>query len=109
MLGTEPPPLGSSAAVLQASASAAPPLSALLPDGRIVLNLADAEQLDKLPGVGRKKAEAIVALRTKLGRFRKLEELARVRGIKRRFIERIRPLVVLDAPTTPPQSAASPP
>ena len=91
------------------SPTSAPP-SALLPDGRLVLNLADVEQLDRLPGVGRKKAEAIVALRAKLGgRFRKLEELARVRGIKRRFIERIRPLVVLDAPSTSEQSASSPP
>ncbi len=93
-----------------ASTPPSPPPSALLPDGRLVLNLADVEQLDRLPGVGRKKAEAIIALRAKLGgRFRKLEELARVRGIKRRFIERIRPLVVLDAPSASVQSASSPP
>jgi competence protein ComEA len=82
-----------------ARAGSAPSESArgLLPDGRIALNVATADDLDRLPGIGRKKAEAIVALRERLGgRFRRIEDLARVRGIKRKQLERLRPLVVLD-------------
>ena len=70
-----------------------------LPDGRVVLNEASAEQIDKLPGIGLKKAHSIVELRTKLGgRFKRLEDLTRVKGIKRKAIEKLRPHVVLDAP-----------
>ncbi|MBK6519322.1 MAG: helix-hairpin-helix domain-containing protein [Polyangiaceae bacterium] len=73
--------------------------SAKTPDGRLVLNLATLEEIDALPGIGPSKARAIVDLRAKLGgRFKKLEELMRVRGIKRKLLERIRPLVVLDPP-----------
>jgi competence protein ComEA len=68
-------------------------------DGKVILNLATVADLEKLPGVGKKKAAAILALRDKLGgRFKSLGELARVRGIKRKFIERIKDKVVLDAP-----------
>jgi competence protein ComEA len=71
---------------------------ARLPDGRVVLNLASETELVELPGIGPKRAQAIVALRTKLGRFRRLEDLLRVRGIGPKAIARLRPLVVLDSP-----------
>jgi len=68
-------------------------------DGKVILNLAAEADLAGLPGVGPKKAKAIIELRAKLGgRFKRLEELMRVRGIKRKFLERIKPHVVLDAP-----------
>jgi competence protein ComEA len=67
-------------------------------DGRTVLNLASEQDLESLPSIGPKRAQAIVALRAELGRFRKLEDLLRVRGIGRRLLERLRPLVVLDPP-----------
>jgi competence protein ComEA len=68
------------------------------------LNTATEADLQKLPGVGPKKAKAILALREKLGgKFKRLEDLMRVRGLKRRALERIRPLVVLDAETEPPK------
>lgn len=93
-----------SSAPASASASSAPaPSSAFLPDGRLVLNEASAVEIDKLPGIGLKKAEAIVALRTKLGgKFRRLEDLMRVRGIKRKALERLRPHLVLDRPAVSP-------
>jgi competence protein ComEA len=64
---------------------------------RVILNVAGEEELIKLPGVGPKMARAILALRDKVGRFKRVEELYRVRGIKRRFLERVRPHLVLDA------------
>lgn len=81
------------------SAMPAPTSTAFAPDGRLVLNLATAVDLDRLPGIGTKKAEAIVSLREKLGgRFKRFEELLRVRGIKRKQLDRLRALLVLDLP-----------
>jgi competence protein ComEA len=39
---------------------------------------------------------AIVELRTKLGRFRQLEDLLRVKGIGRATLKKLRPLVKLE-------------
>lgn len=78
------------------SQASAPP--GVLADGRIVLNAASADELTKLPGVGQKRAEAIVALRTKLKRFRQATDLLRVKGIGPRGLKRMLPHLVLDAP-----------
>jgi competence protein ComEA len=67
-------------------------------EGKVILNLASAEELTKLPGVGMKRAEAIVALRTKLKRFRQVTDLLRVKGIGPRGLKRMLPHLVLDAP-----------
>jgi len=67
-------------------------------DGRVVLNVASASELRTLPGVGPARAAAIVALRERLGRYRRVEELLRVRGIGPRSLQKLRPLVVLNAP-----------
>lgn len=45
------------------------------------LNAATADELESLPGVGQALAARIVAERTARGRFRSLEDLARVPGI----------------------------
>ncbi|HNZ24038.1 MAG TPA: helix-hairpin-helix domain-containing protein [Polyangiaceae bacterium] len=70
----------------------------VLPDGRIVLNAASAEELCKLPGIGPARAAKIVELRGKLGGFRSVRQLLRVKGIGPRMLKRLTPLVVLDAP-----------
>jgi competence protein ComEA len=62
------------------------------------LNEASAAELTQLPGVGQKRAEAIVALRTRLKRFRQLTDLLRVKGIGPRGLKRMLPHLVLDAP-----------
>ena len=49
--------------------------------GLINLNTATAEQLDTLPGVGPVTAQAIIAWRTKHGRFSRVAELQEVDGI----------------------------
>lgn len=72
---------------------------------KVVLNTATAAELCTLPGVGPKRAEQILALRDKLGgRFRRIEDLRRVRGIGRKALERLKPLVVLDPPEPPPEA-----
>jgi len=82
----------------------APP-SAITADGKIVLNLAGADELRRLPGVGPRRAEAILALRAKLRRFRRVSELLRIRGIGPRSLKKIAPRVVLDPPPENPADA----
>ena len=67
------------------------------PDAPVFLNDADEDELRRLPGVGPKRATAIVAQRRRVGRFRRIEELLRVKGIGRATLRRWRPLVRLDA------------
>jgi competence protein ComEA len=74
------------------------PCPARTEDGRIILNLATSVDLQKLPGVGPKRAEAILALRTRLKRFRRSTDLLRVRGIGPKLLARLQPSFVLDPP-----------
>jgi competence protein ComEA len=67
-------------------------------DGKVILNLASAEDLRHLPGVGPKRADAILALRVRLGRFKQVSDLLRVKGIGVRGLKKLTPHVVLDAP-----------
>jgi competence protein ComEA len=69
---------------------------AITPDGKIILNLANEVELRKLPGIGRSRAQSILEQRERMGRFRRLEDLLRVKGIGRRRLEALRSKVVLD-------------
>jgi competence protein ComEA len=69
----------------------------ITPDGKVILNVASAEELTKLPGVGMKRAQAIVTLRAKLKRFKSATELLRVKGIGPRGLQRMLPHLVLDS------------
>lgn len=74
------------------------PSPALTPDGKVVLNRAGTDELRRIPGVGPKRAQAIVDLRTKLGgRFKRLTDLLRVKGIGPRSLKKMEAHVVLDA------------
>lgn len=59
-----------------------------LPDA-IDLNLATVEDLDGLPGIGKKRARAIVAFRDSAGPFRQLEDLKRVPGVTAALLRRL--------------------
>jgi competence protein ComEA len=73
------------------------PNAGLTADGKVILNLAGPDQLRKLPGVGEKRAHAIVALRTKLGgRFKRVTDLLRVKGIGPKGLKKMEPHLVLD-------------
>ncbi|HYQ45719.1 MAG TPA: helix-hairpin-helix domain-containing protein [Polyangiaceae bacterium] len=67
-------------------------------DGKVILNTANVEDLRHLPGVGSKRAESILALRARLGRFKQVNDLLRVKGIGVRGLKKIMPHVVLDTP-----------
>jgi competence protein ComEA len=63
---------------------------------RVILNQASALELQRLPGVGPKRAEAIIQLRSRLGRFRRPNDLLRIKGIGPRTLQRMLPELVLD-------------
>src|SRR5436190_19420141 len=57
------------------------------------INTASADDLERLPHIGRKTAEAIVEFRTENGPFRRVEHLMLIRGVsQKRFLE-LRPLL----------------
>jgi competence protein ComEA len=92
-----PPSSPDPAATESASAPAAnAPRGPASSDDPVTLNTATFEDLRRLPGVGAKRASAILALRTHLGRFRAVEDLLKVKGIGRAMLKRLRPLVRLD-------------
>jgi competence protein ComEA len=100
---------GPAAVVEDAGAAAASSTAGALsraratPEDPVVLNQAALEDLRRLPGVGPKRAQAILALRQRMGRFRQLEDLLKVKGIGRSTLRKLRPLVRLD----PTSGAAS--
>jgi competence protein ComEA len=65
------------------------------PSKPLNLNVATADQLAQLPGIGPKTAEAIVKFRKASGPFRRVEDLLAIRGISRRKLGAIRPYVTV--------------
>ncbi|WP_313905083.1 ComEA family DNA-binding protein [Xanthomonas prunicola] len=74
---------------------------------KVDINTASAEELDKvLMNVGRSKAEAIVEHRQANGPFKSAEELALVKGIGLKTVERNRDLIEVGATMAPAKNAA---
>ncbi|WP_119688471.1 ComEA family DNA-binding protein [Pseudomonas sp. PGPR81] len=66
------------------------------PSGKIDLNNADALALQKLNGIGKAKAEAIVAYREANGPFESVDELLEIKGIGNALLERNRDKLVVE-------------
>jgi len=62
----------------------------LLEGETIDVNAADVYDLQRLPGIGEKRAEAIIAYREEHGPFRTVEELTGVSGIGESILEGLR-------------------
>lgn len=79
-------------------------VSAVWATEKVNINSADAATIDRvLLNVGPSKAEAIVAYRKQNGAFRSVEQLAMVKGIGLKTIEKNRGRIVLGAAArTPP-------
>ncbi|MBV5316480.1 MAG: helix-hairpin-helix domain-containing protein [Desulfobulbaceae bacterium] len=58
---------------------------------KVNINTATANELTTLNGIGKVKAEAIVAYRTANGNFNTVEELAKVKGLGGKNLEKIKP------------------
>jgi len=61
--------------------------------GRINVNTADAATLATLPGIGPKKAGAIVAHRQAKGSFKTIDDLAKVKGIGPHILDQVKDLI----------------
>ena len=66
--------------------------------GKVNINAAGIEKLILLPGIGPKRAKAIIALRLKRP-FRRAVQLRRIRGIGRRTMAKLRPFVAVAGDT----------
>ncbi|HEY0323553.1 MAG TPA: ComEA family DNA-binding protein [Pyrinomonadaceae bacterium] len=62
---------------------------------RIDINTASAEELERLPGIGRGLAARIITYREQYGRFRRAEHLIMVRGIGDRRFRRLRAFITV--------------
>jgi len=62
---------------------------------KIDLNRAEWYELIILPGIGEKKAKAIVEYRKSRGTFRNIEQLSEVNGIGTKTVKRIKDLIYL--------------
>ena len=76
-----------------AAAGAAGGVCAAAQKATINLNTATLDQLETLPGIGRKTAERILEQRQKSGGFKKIEELMNVKGIGEKSFLKIKPMV----------------
>lgn len=91
-------------AAVSASSSAAQPQDtsanqqpeSLLDGERIPVNTADVYELDRLPGIGPTKAQAIVDYRTEHGPFQNTDQLLEVSGIGEATLEGLLDYITLD-------------
>src|SRR5579885_590792 len=65
------------------------------PDHAVNVNSASAEELMQLPGIGKSKADAIIAYR-QAHPFKSVSELTEVKGIGPKMLEKLQPSVTID-------------
>jgi competence protein ComEA len=80
-------------ATVPSATPSAPGALAAEPAGVVDLNRASAEELQRLPGIGARRAALILALRQARGRFHSVDELLDVPGIGPKTLARLRPYV----------------
>ena len=65
------------------------------PVAKININTASAAELQQLPRVGEKVAQRIVDFRTQNGKFTKIEEIMKVRGIGEKIFLQLKDLITV--------------
>ncbi len=78
------------------------------PDGKMNINLASADDLQVIPGVGPKLSQRILAFREEQGGFCFLEEVKDVNGIGEKRFGQIKELFFCPLPTPQPTAAPIP-
>ena len=86
-------PTTAQAPVVTPAPAAAPPKTS----SRVNLNRAGVEELQTLPGVGPVLAQRMVEWRKAHGRYRTVDDLQEVKGIGKKRLEQLRPLVTVKA------------
>ncbi|MGF9963234.1 helix-hairpin-helix domain-containing protein [Bacillus rhizoplanae] len=66
-----------------------------LQEGKIQINTATKEQLEKISGIGPRKAENIMKYREQHGPFQKVEDLLEVDGIGEKSLEKIKNEIIV--------------
>ena len=72
-----------------------PSFSPVKPISKVDLNRASADELTTLPGVGPVLAQRMVEWRKTHGRYRSVDDLQEVKGIGKKRMEQLRPLVIV--------------
>ncbi len=62
---------------------------------KVNINTASLEQLQELPRIGIKVAQRIIDFRLKNGKFKKVEEIMKVRGIGEKMFKKIKDLITV--------------
>lgn len=65
----------------------------VMESAKVNINNADAATLQKLSGIGEKKAQAIIDYRNKVGKIKDISELSKIDGLGTTTIEKIAPLL----------------
>lgn len=69
------------------------PEQEVVDNGKIDINSAPVSKLTELPGIGEKKAQAIVDYRNAHGPFTRVSDLTKVKGIGMKMLEKMAPYV----------------
>jgi competence protein ComEA len=87
---TAPTSTGNAPTTSAGSAASHGTSTKLAPGEKININTASAEELDRLPGIGKTKAQAIIDYRNQNGNFQAPEDIEKVKGIKAGSYEKIK-------------------
>ncbi|PWA12500.1 competence protein ComE [Pueribacillus theae] len=63
---------------------------------KVKINSASSEELQKLPGIGPAKAEAIISYREENGAFKSVDDLLNVSGIGVKSLEKLKDIITID-------------
>jgi competence ComEA-like helix-hairpin-helix protein len=89
-----PGPAQRTAAAIALPGAASAAVDAAAP-ALIDLNRAGVDELTSLPGIGQKRAEAILAFRDSHGGFQNVAQLLKIKGIGRAMLRKLRALVTI--------------
>jgi competence protein ComEA len=72
------------------------------------LNVANVKELEQVPGIGPKTAQATVDFCQQSGRFRRIEDLLAIKGIIQKKFDKMRPYLKVTPPPPPPPPPRKP-
>jgi len=76
----------------------------LAAEGKIDLNIATAQQLEQLPGIGKEIAQRIVSYRKDSGPFKSVSDLMKVKGIGLKKLAKVKEHLTIGVATQSPSA-----